>query len=645
MKKLIFLLALSAFAQYPLTVTPYQAIYTAGGVAVPCSGCYLYTYSAGTTTPLATYTSYTLGVSLPNPIRTNTAGYAVSGSGAITGVWTSGTACYHIVFKDAAAVTVFDQDHVCNPAGAAAALQALLATSAGAGMIGYTYPSSGVTQTVQARLQQYVSVADFGILPDGTDSTSKVNSMLSTLSATGGADIFFPPGSAGNFYKLGCITFPNDGGSPTPKQNPFILHGAGAYRNHPQSAPIYPNVGSVIVNTCTSGTSALIDTRGNGSLEIYGLSFINTSGSDVSWYIHDTNTVLNIHDNVFAGRVRSGAQPTQDIMRLGGTTRTESGGFDVAFQGYGTRIWNNEFMYGHDGVILGTFANGVIVDGNDWVFGNGATGTTHGAIVACGEGASCNGVSAIANTITNNIVEVSDGGGTVHYQYPFNLVNGLNTVAFGDGCYDADGALAGACFFIRAGASPGTSNIIINSLTGAAGSFVAYDDNASSTIIQGGPNGLISEGSGSDIGVDAFSAGDATLSTYIAGVRKWSLYNTRSSGCFGHYDWVHSVFRINVCPDGNITFNTPTGSTAVFNSVSGDSEIRIANATTQNWSLYSQVAGANLGIYDVVNSTFRMKLSQAGAIVFPTMGTGTSGGGLYVCIDNTGALYKKSSCP
>jgi len=194
MKKLIFLLALSAFGQYPLTVTPWQAIYTNGGVAVPCSNCYVYTYFAGTNNAQNTYTSYTLGTALPNPIRTNSAGYAVSGSNAITGVWVSGTACYHLVFKNSSAVTVWEQDNVCNPAAIATNLQILLAGPTGAAQIGYKYSSSATQRTVQSRLRDEASSMDFGCVRNG--ATSDVACLRAVLGINGIA-VSIVPGSYG----------------------------------------------------------------------------------------------------------------------------------------------------------------------------------------------------------------------------------------------------------------------------------------------------------------------------------------------------------------------------------------------------------------------------------------------------------------
>ena len=90
-------------AQSPIPQTPFQAIDTRSGTAIPCVGCQLFTYVAGTTTSLATYTDATLGTENTNPVLTNSAGYSVSGStivGVFVGlnsnvvIWTQDGICY-----------------------------------------------------------------------------------------------------------------------------------------------------------------------------------------------------------------------------------------------------------------------------------------------------------------------------------------------------------------------------------------------------------------------------------------------------------------------------------------------------------------------------------------------------------------------
>jgi len=107
------LLAAGLHAQTSATVMPVPNIQffdttTTPGVVAPCVGCSLYSYAAGTTTPLATYTDYTATTTNSNPVVFNSAGY-----NANVGVWL-GAACYKFVLQTAAAVTIWSQDHVCG---------------------------------------------------------------------------------------------------------------------------------------------------------------------------------------------------------------------------------------------------------------------------------------------------------------------------------------------------------------------------------------------------------------------------------------------------------------------------------------------------------------------------------------------------
>ena len=119
----------------------------------------LYTYAAGTTTPLATYTDSTGTTSNTNPIILSVRGEA--------NVWL-GTQQYKFVLKDSNDVTIWTVDNIATTQGLVEALETSLSSASGSSLIGYTPSGTGaVTTTVQAKLRQVVSVKDFGAVGNG----------------------------------------------------------------------------------------------------------------------------------------------------------------------------------------------------------------------------------------------------------------------------------------------------------------------------------------------------------------------------------------------------------------------------------------------------------------------------------------------
>lgn len=93
----------------------------------PLANGFVYTYAAGTTTALATYTDSTGSIAAPNPIQLNAAGRPTSGSGAI---W--GTGAYKFIVKDSNFAQVGDTlDNVISFAGLSAASNAYAETFSG----------------------------------------------------------------------------------------------------------------------------------------------------------------------------------------------------------------------------------------------------------------------------------------------------------------------------------------------------------------------------------------------------------------------------------------------------------------------------------------------------------------------------------
>ena len=188
---LLALLATAAFAQDPVSITPYQLIDARAGNAIACSNCSIYTYAAGTNTPLATYTSSTLATPNTNPVLTNSAGYAVNGA-TVTGIWV-GSSCYKFVAKDSSAVTLFTQDNICDRG---AVLKALLAGSGGAALVGYKLSATSSTATtVAAKLATIPDIKnDFGADSTGaTDTTAAIQAALNYSAAA--SCPYAPPGT------------------------------------------------------------------------------------------------------------------------------------------------------------------------------------------------------------------------------------------------------------------------------------------------------------------------------------------------------------------------------------------------------------------------------------------------------------------
>ncbi len=120
------LLAPQVFGQANATpiLTPNQQFVDcrAGSPCPPLAGGSLYSYAAGSSTPLATCASNAItgsSCSTPNanPVVINTAGYNSAGGGS-AGIWQLPGRCYKFVLKDASAVTLWTIDNVCTSGAA-----------------------------------------------------------------------------------------------------------------------------------------------------------------------------------------------------------------------------------------------------------------------------------------------------------------------------------------------------------------------------------------------------------------------------------------------------------------------------------------------------------------------------------------------
>jgi hypothetical protein len=133
---------------------------------IPLVGGKVYTYSAGTTTPLATYTDAGGLTPNANPVVLDSRGEA--------SIFFAAPNSYKVVLKDSTDATIWTQDNL------------VAVAQADSNLIVYTPAGTGAVETtVQTKLREKVSAKDFGAVCDGvTDDTTKI-----LLAANSGAKV------------------------------------------------------------------------------------------------------------------------------------------------------------------------------------------------------------------------------------------------------------------------------------------------------------------------------------------------------------------------------------------------------------------------------------------------------------------------
>ena len=127
----------------------------------PLSGGKIYSYAAGTTTPQATYTTKAGSIAHSNPIILDSAGRVPSGE-----IWLTLNQIYKFVLQDSTGALIATYDNIEGALDYAAVI-AIYSGTNGSSLIGTVQKMNGTLRTVQAKLNDWFNVMDFGAYGDG----------------------------------------------------------------------------------------------------------------------------------------------------------------------------------------------------------------------------------------------------------------------------------------------------------------------------------------------------------------------------------------------------------------------------------------------------------------------------------------------
>lgn len=273
--------AVSAEAQY----TPVPSVKTQYfNGSVPCNGCKLYTYSAGTTTPLATYTDYSGGTPNANPVVLDSSGYG--------SIFLASGSAYKLKLTTSADVLIWTVDQISGYCpSTTCAVNGLTVTN---GLL-----VSGSTLTVQTS-----ATSGLGITSSSTGTGSTIAGYFRAGSATGVALQAQNSNATGDAFE--------------------VLSTVGTcciFKVNPTSGTTISSAATISTSLSINGGTALTTTNqtGTGSLVLATAPSISAPAITGNMTYANTTPVANLTTGPTTYGL-TGTQATNSHIVIGGTT-------------------------------------------------------------------------------------------------------------------------------------------------------------------------------------------------------------------------------------------------------------------------------------------------------------------------------------
>ncbi|MFP5230009.1 MAG: glycosyl hydrolase family 28-related protein, partial [Acidobacteriota bacterium] len=233
------------------------------------------TYLSGGFSPAPTYTSNSGAVQNSNPV--------VLDSGGNANIW-FGASTYRVVFQEpgdsncpGTGSTIWTQDGI---ADFGQLLKNGLAASTGSTLVGFEQLGSSTLRTVQAKLEETISVKDFGATGNGTtDDTAAIQAALNA--ATAGQRIYCPQGVYKISAEIVLPSYVNFFGVRTDLQSGQAADG-GCTLKWAGSAPA----------TAYAHGSAMVEAYGVYGTRLSGINLDGNSTTNLTGYMVDADPGL-----------------------------------------------------------------------------------------------------------------------------------------------------------------------------------------------------------------------------------------------------------------------------------------------------------------------------------------------------------------